>query len=481
MNKLIWFRQDLRVRDNAALSAAVDRANQEGVQVYALYIASPKQWQSHDVAPIQIDLIERRLRALALALRELNIHLQLLHVDEYSSIPLALVDYCKQHNIENVFASQDNEWNELQRDKSAANELAKASISLTLFEQDCILPCELGLNAKGEMYRVFTPYSRHWRRQISCTRTSLLPIPDKVIHSSVSQSGEPQQSDGLSIEANKISSEYWPVGEQGILRHLDNFVEQRIAKYADFRDMPAKDATSGLSPYLALGIISPRQCLQSILACYPEAIAEEDSPATSWLNELIWREFYRHLLKANPSLSKGQNFNPRFDQIDWRNDQAEFDAWCQGMTGYPIVDAAMRQLNQTGWMHNRLRMITASFLIKHLLIDWRWGEAYFKRKLIDGDLAANNGGWQWSAGSGCDAQPYFRIFNPITQAKKFDPQGEFIKAFVPELSHLPLKELHEPQEVERYSSSLNIAYPKAMVEHKFARQRALDKFALLKR
>jgi deoxyribodipyrimidine photo-lyase len=220
---------------------------------------------------------------------------------------------------------------------------------------------------------------------------------------------------------------------------------------------------------------------------YPDALINEASPAKTWLNELIWREFYRHLLVAFPRLSRGQNFNLLGKNIQWRNDADEFSAWCKGQTGYPIVDAAMRQLNQTGWMHNRLRMVVASFLTKHLLIDWRWGEKYFRQHLIDGDLAANNGGWQWSAGTGCDAQPYFRVFNPMAQSSKFDPDASFIKQYVPEVANWPLKTIHQPQSVANSVPSASLfdqaqpEYPSPIVEHAMARKRAIEVLSSLKK
>jgi len=252
---------------------------------------------------------------------------------------------------------------------------------------------------------------------------------------------------------------------------LANFFSQKLTDYGQLRDIPSLKATSGLSAYLAAGVISPKTILATLLRYQPDILSDTNSEAFTWLNELIWREFYRHLLFHFPDLCKHQCFNEKYQNLAWPVNQAFFNAWCQGKTGYPIVDAAMRQLIQTGWMHNRLRMIVASFLTKHLLIDWRLGERFFMQHLIDGDLAANNGGWQWSAGTGCDAQPYFRIFNPITQSQRFDPSGKFIRKYLPELADIPDKYIHFPHEF--ISKNQLQCYWPAIVEHKVAREQAL--------
>lgn len=262
-------------------------------------------------------------------------------------------------------------------------------------------------------------------------------------------------------------------------RVVPEFMESKLAKYGRDRDYPAIKATSGLSPYLAIGAISPRWLVTQLLQHQPDIVVDTSLASFSWLNELIWRDFYKHLLFHYPDLVKGESFNPNYRSTVWPNNPEHFKAWCEGRTGYPLVDAAMRQLVETGWMHNRLRMVVASFLTKHLLIDWRLGEAFFMSHLIDGDFSANNGGWQWAASTGCDAMPYFRIFNPITQSKKFDSQGQFIRRYVHELSDIPNKEIHFPHsyllsrgEKERY-------YP-PLVDHKAARERALSFYKQIK-
>ncbi|MDB2386187.1 deoxyribodipyrimidine photo-lyase [Shewanella sp.] len=468
-NSLVWFRHDLRVQDNQNLVAACEHAKRAGHSVRALFIATPMQWQQHDVAPIQLDFIERQLNQLAVSLAELGIPLDVYQLDSFQQIPDYLAQYTRQWQVDYVFASCEPEFNEQQRDLAVAKK-----VQLVLCQQHCLIAPLTVLNLSGEMYKVFTPFAKKWREvarrnAIYCAATPM-PIGAPLLI-----------TDNITLDCDKVSSHAWAVGEAAALTQLRQFALTKMADYHANRDFPAIDGTSQISAYLAIGVISPRQCVAALLSHYPDALSDDQSPARSWLNEIIWREFYRHLLVAFPRLSKCQNFNPLADNIAWINNPREFKVWCDGNTGYPLVDAAMRQLNQTGWMHNRLRMVVASFLTKHLLIDWRWGERYFRQKLIDGDLAANNGGWQWSAGTGCDAQPYFRVFNPISQCEKFDPTGEFIRKYLPELESVDLKLIHKlkiPNQAELFSDR-SYVYP--IVEHKFARTRALKELAAMKR
>ena len=466
-NVVIWFRQDLRIQDNEAVSKAFRFAAENQYRLVALYLSTPKQWQSHDVAPIQIDFIERNLNQLAAELAQLGVELEHHQTPTFDDQIEFLTEYCPQNNVVQLFAGREPEWNERQRDA----QLLAQGLPIAFTDEHCVLPPGALRNQQGQMFKVFTPFKKRWRETVSHNhlQRTHLAILDQTEITPVK----------IEINADKIDSSAWPTGENVAQHLLKQFCETHLADYQAQRDFPALNGTSQLSPYLTIGVLSPKQCIRAILHYFPEAIVEDTTPAETWLSELVWREFYRHLIVAFPRLCKNQNFKANADAINWRNDRAEFEAWCQGKTGYPIVDAAMRQLNQTGWMHNRLRMVTASFLSKHLLIDWRWGERYFKQKLIDGDLAANNGGWQWSAGTGCDAQPYFRIFNPIEQSKKFDNEGIFIHHFIPELSMIQAKNLHQANLLskapERYSEhAISADYCTAIVEHKFARARVLE-------
>ncbi|MFX8624819.1 FAD-binding domain-containing protein, partial [Acinetobacter baumannii] len=265
----------------------------------------------------------------------------------------------------------------------------------------------------------------------------------------------------------------WPVGESYALEQLDQFVEDSVSHYKVERDFPHVHGTSKLSPYLNIGILSVRQCLQALFRNQHGNFHLDNEGQQTWLDELIWREFYQHILFDFPYVSKHLPFKKGTQKIKWNHNPEQLKAWQTGQTGIPIVDAGMRQLLQTGWMHNRVRMITAMFLCKNLLIDWRIGEQWFMQHLIDGDLAANNGGWQWCASTGTDAVPYFRIFNPISQSQKFDPNGDYIRKWVKELAHLDNKSIHDP-----YSSKINLSlnYPKPIVDLKETRLKAIETF-----
>lgn len=500
---LIWFRQDLRLSDNQALTAACDWVKQQhSAKLKAIYIATPAQWRLHHIAPIQLDFIQRHLNLLAQGLASLGVKFELIQLDSFKDIPAFLTGYCEEHGIGRVFAGREPEINEQKRDQACIG----AGIPLVLSDEHCLLPPGTVLNLTGEMYRVFTPFSRKWR-QIAAGQAirplgapaplgPILPEPKPLFFKNIGSAYFAAASQGITpVEKSVnqtpstvlISSELWAAGEGQAKRLLNQFIQQKVQDYKQDRDFPALNGTSVISPYLAIGVLSPRQCVAALLQRFPEVMVDDTSPGRTWLNELIWREFYRHLLVAFPDLSKGHNFNRQADRVQWRNNRDEFLAWCEGKTGYPLVDAAMRQLNQTGWMHNRLRMVVASFLTKHLLIDWRWGERYFRQHLIDGDLAANNGGWQWSAGCGCDAQPYFRIFNPMSQSEKFDPDGRFIRNYLPELASWGVKRLHQPHEQKMPSLfeapllASQADYPNAIVDHHAARARALTVLGVLKK
>ncbi|MFQ6372225.1 deoxyribodipyrimidine photo-lyase [Shewanella sp. YIC-542] len=472
----MWFRKDLRLYDNQALTQACGRARALGGRVTAVYTVTPNQWQRHDMGLRQLDFIRRQLHTLAKDLAALGIELQLWHCPLFKEMgALWQQQLIRQQGVA-IYAGQEAEIDERRRDES----LLAQGLPLTLTHEHCLLPPGQVLTQNGDMYRVFTPFMRRWCQQAAAMVVRPLPAPAAVaaalpsaqlagIHALIDRHFLPL--------TQKADSSYWPVGEDAAHQRLEAFTRHQLYDYPQQRDFPALAGCSGLSPYLTLGILSPRQCFAALLLHYPEVLYGVHSPGRSWLAELIWREFYRHLLVAFPRLGMGKNFNPLADGIIWRNNKEEFAAWCHGRTGYPIVDAAMRQLHHTGWMHNRLRMIVASFLSKHLLVDWRWGERYFRQQLLDGDLAANNGGWQWSAGTGCDAQPWFRIFNPMSQSEKFDGQGHFIRRWLPELQEWSLADLHRPAAGKRSTAG----YPPPLVEHGFARQRALAALAVLKK
>ncbi|EKO3411410.1 deoxyribodipyrimidine photo-lyase [Vibrio fluvialis] len=457
--KLVWLRRDLRAVDNAALNEALI----SGEPVCALFVATPQQWQQHDLAPIQADLIYRRLFALQEELSALNVPLLYREVATFADSVDAVQQVAVASGANQVLANRDYELNEQKRDALAAERLQQQGIDWHSFNDKCVMAPGSVLNKQGEYFKVFTPFKRAWLTQFTppVIRASRAApehaLPDDL-QALVWNAAQP-------FTHPRISSELWPVDFDTLRRRLRAFCQEQLDDYKQQRDFPAKAGTSALSPYLAIGALSPRQCIARVYAETEMGILSEG--AQTWLSELIWREFYQHLLVFEPKLSKSKDFLEWGSRLEWWQDEAKFSRWCEGKTGYPIVDAAMRQLNKTGWMHNRLRMIVASFLTKDLHIDWRWGERYFMQQLVDGDYAANNGGWQWCASTGCDGQPYFRIFNPITQGEKFDPSGSFIRQWVPELANVSEAHIHAPW---KWSGVNSLLYPQPIVDHKAERE-----------
>lgn len=467
MTHLVWFRQDLRITDNPALWHACQNPDEP---VLAVAYDCRQQWQRHGLGARRIAMHHNALIALRNDLHKLNIPLLVFPADNYFACNRSLQRILIQMNIRTLSFNDEYEINEQQRDQEIVRWCRHQKIHVKRYHDQCIIPPGQLLNKQSQPYKVFTPFKKEWLKQYPAFARTPYPVPNiRAPHPEVEQLASlmadipplPESHDPL-----------WTASEDAAHNALTTFCEDLMEHYHFQRDIPELYATSRLSPYLALGIISPRQCLQQAILHNQGLLSGGNEGADSWINELIWREFYRHLLFAFPDLCKHKAFKPATENIPWRNDKRDFDAWCNGQTGYPIIDAAMRQLKQEGWMHNRLRMLTAMFLTKHLLIDWRWGEAYFNKWLVDADLASNNGGWQWSASTGADGVPYFRIFNPITQSQKFDPQGTFILHYVPELAALPNRDIHWPSLSQRQLCK----YPEPIVEHNFARQRAIETY-----
>nr|WP_211664960.1 deoxyribodipyrimidine photo-lyase [Litorilituus lipolyticus] len=459
---LLWLRNDLRTHDNPALHYFLDHNGSKN-NCKAIFFVSKKQWRQHHWSEIKIDFVLRHAQYMIKALANMGIALDIVPLDTFEQQQQYLQAYCLQYSINEVVANSELEFNEQQRDKA----LIEKGVNLTLFESDVIVPKGKLLTQSDTMFKVFTPFKRAWIKYVLNNGFDYLG----KIKNDKTRSLTTQADNNTGDELHDSPSKNWPLAAEFEQEVLANFIANKHILYKKSRDIPSIKGTSGISPYLAAGVISPRYVLTLLLNKWPDLLLASDSDNFSWLNEIIWREFYRHLLFHRPELAKHQCFKEKYRKVNWQNNPKHFDAWKQGRTGYPIIDAAMRQLNSTGWMHNRLRMLTASFLTKHLLVDWRWGEQYFMKHLIDGDLAANNGGWQWSASTGCDAQPYFRIFNPIKQSEKFDPCGNFIRMYLPELSNVPEKYIHFPHKyLEEHQ--LNV-YWSAIVEHSVARTEAL--------
>jgi len=471
MRALVWFQNDLRVADQSALYFASQYAT-DGL--LAIYFITPQTWQQHDMAACKVDFILRNLQVLSVELKKLNIALLIETVATFEAIPQRLIELAQQYKIHALFYNKQYEIDEKNCQTLATKKWQQEIGKVFHYDDQLILPPGKVLNQQGKFYTVFTPFKKMWYQQFKLQANSLLPKPKKQTALITQPDNIPNK---LSDFINHIDIRYWPAGEQAAFAKLNSFLQKKIDLYHQQRDYPALGNTSKLSPYLALGVISARQCLFELFKIKKlNQVSELSEGALTWINELIWREFYKHILFAFPRLSMRQPFKLNTKKIVWENNQKLFAAWQQGKTGYPFIDAAMRQLLQTGWMHNRLRMVVAMFLTKNLFIDWRWGEKFFMQHLIDGDLAANNGGWQWSASTGTDAVPYFRIFNPIRQSERFDPNGKFILQYCPELK--ALKNLHDPTKFTEQEIK-TAGYVQPIIEHTAVKARVLQAFKQL--
>lgn len=466
---LVWFRADLRLHDNLALAAACRDVN---AQVLALFIATPQQWAAHTMAPRQAAYIAAQLNALRQALAEKNIPLIFEEADDFTASVETVKRVCLQYEVTDLFYNYQYEFNERQRDVAVERSL-KDTVCQG-FDDSVILPPGSVMTGNHEMYKVFTPYKNAWLRRLREHMPECVRAP--------AARNAQAESDVSTITLNYPHQPFdpalFPADENAAIQQLRQFCQQSAAEYEAQRDFPAIEGTSRLSACLAVGVLSPRQCLHRLLAEQPAVL--DGGAGSVWLNELIWREFYRHLMTYYPRLCKHRPFIDWTDNVRWQDVPDALTAWKEGHTGYPIVDAAMRQLNETGWMHNRLRMIVASFLVKDLLVDWREGERYFMSQLVDGCLAANNGGWQWAASTGTDAAPYFRIFNPTTQGERFDKSGAFIRYWLPELANVPEKAIHQPW-AWADKQGIELIYPRPIVDHAQARVATLAAYEAAKK
>jgi len=425
---IVWFRRDLRLSDNAALYHALS----SGQPVLPVFI-----FDQHILDQLE-DKKDKRVAFIHGAITEMQTQLVSLgsSMQVFYGKPMEVFEkLVKQYTIETVFTNHDYEPYALERDASVKSFLAEKSVGFKTFKDQVIFEKEEVTKDDGKPYTVFTPYSRKWKAKLNAFYLKSYPT-EKYFKHFYQQA--PLTIPGLASMGFELVEAVFPSKE------LD---QEIVRKYSQNRDFPALDnGTSKMGVHLRFGTVSVRK-IATIAAGLNE----------TYLNELIWRDFYQMILWHFPKVGKGHAFKAEYDKIKWRNNEEEFQKWCEGNTGYPIVDADMRELNATGFMHNRVRMIVASFLTKHLLIDWRWGEAYFASKLLDFDLSANNGGWQWAASSGCDAAPYFRVFNPYLQTEKFDKEFKYIKKWVPEFQEF--------------------TYPKPIVVHEVARKRVLETYA----
>lgn len=434
----------------------------------AVYCHCPDQWTTHDVGANRQAFELQCLATLQDDLRELGMPLRILRLSVFADVPAALERLAGRLQARGLWFNNEYPLNERRRDERVVHQLAAAGVAVHRCSGDLVCPPGTILTQAGQPYTVFSAFRRRWLAQVTEPELEPVPAPEAqpLPDLGVAEDSVPQ------VPARVDLQRYWPAGSRAALTRLQRFVDESLSNYDEARDFPARAGTSTLSPWLACGAISVRTCLAAARWNNQGQLAEGQAGAAQWISELIWREFYRHVVAAFDHVSRGEAFQQVYNHLPWRQDQQQLQAWQNGQTGYPLVDAAMRQLLTTGWMHNRLRMVVAMFLSKNLLLDWHLGEAYFLAHLVDADFPSNNGGWQWSASTGTDAVPYFRVFNPVRQSERFDPQGDFIRRYVPELAHLSAREIHAPWRL----SSPPPGYPVPLVDAKASRQRAIEVF-----
>ncbi|MFI4896712.1 MAG: deoxyribodipyrimidine photo-lyase [Phycisphaerales bacterium JB059] len=475
MRPLVWFRADLRTRDHPALSRATRDAERGVVAVFTI---CPKQWLDHDLSDAKADLILRSLRDLSADLKKLNIPLLILEHPTFAESPRALLRLAEAHACDAIYFNDELELNERERDDAVANAFEDAGLRVRRFTDQLVFPPDAIRTKEGKYYSVFTPFKKAWiARFKEGEARDEAPAPRAQNEAPCEPDPIPDTVEGF--DPDNAKPDLWPAGEEHARAALFSFCADRIQSYADRRDLPDADATARLSPSLGIGALSSLQCVNAARDVNQNKLDSGAKGVSTWISEIIWREFYRCILVGFPRVCRHRPFRLETERIEWIDNPEHLEAWKEGRTGFPIVDAAMRQLIQTGWMHNRLRMIAAMFLSKDLFLDWRLGERHFSRHLIDTDLANNNGGWQWSASTGVDAAPYFRVFNPTSQSKKCDPEGAFIRRFVPELSDLDAPDIHDPSALPALART-TLDYPSPIVDHAEARQHAIEAFKAIK-
>jgi deoxyribodipyrimidine photo-lyase len=475
----VWFRRDLRAFDHAALHHALKSSK----LVHCAFIFDSDILAGLPPTDRRVHFIHASVAELDRELRLLGGSLLVRHGPAVDTI----VALAAELKVDGVVTTNDYEPQAIARDALVAARLNADGRHFSSFKDQVIFEKDEVLSLAGKPFSVFTPYKNAWRKLVEQDPSCLAPWQTEPYAATLAapRAGETLPSlDALGFGAAAAQPLPVPAGMAGAAVLFDDFI-QRMAAYQETRDYPGIKGPSYLSMHLRFGTVSVRYLVRTALSLMASGAGGEGAPV--WLSELIWREFYAMILFHHPHVVE-RAFKPAYDAIEWESGpqaEAAFAAWCEGRTGYPLVDAAMAQLNQTGYMHNRLRMVTACFLIKDLGIDWRWGEQYFALHLNDFDLASNNGGWQWASSSGCDAQPYFRIFNPITQSEKFDPEGRFIRRYLPQLQPLSNKEIHAPWLVpamllEQKGIKLGRDYPEPLLRHDEARLRTLERYAVVK-
>ena len=482
-----WFKGDLRTMDNHALHLAGEKAKSSGASLIAMYIISPQDFEAHLTSPARVDFILRTLEVLKEDLGKLDIPLYVETVEKRRNIPIRIEKLMAEWGAKHLYANVEYEVDELRREARMVRDFAAKGIALEVVPDTCVVsPGELQ-SGTGKQYSVYSPWFRTWIAYLhSHPRTLDLfppPAPNPQVarekYASLFETPIPEAplSKYLTEEDKARLRPLWPAGEHEAQARLRKFSDEKIHKYQDHRNFPSVGGTSSISVHLSAGTLSARTAVRTARDANTTKKLDSGNPGiTTWISEVAWRDFYKHVLVNWPYVCMNKPYKPEYTNIEWSYDMELFEKWATGTTGYPIVDAGMRQMLAQGYMANRCRMIVASFLAKDLLIDWRLGEKFFMEHLIDGDFASNNGGWGFSASTGVDPQPYFRIFNPLLQSEKFDKDGEYIRRWVPELRGISDKAIHEPYERGAGAIAQKAGYPRKCVDHKVAREVTLKRY-----
>ncbi|KIK42534.1 hypothetical protein CY34DRAFT_23937 [Suillus luteus UH-Slu-Lm8-n1] len=507
-----WMRMgDLRISDNKALALASAQAVEDQIPLVVLHVLSPQDYMAHDRSKTRIDFVLRNLSRVKDELAKLNIPLYTITHTPRKTIPTRVISVLQTLQATRLFANIEYEVDELRRDIEVCSLAQNAGIRPTYVHDRCIIEPGVVKTKEGRTYTVYSPYQRNWISILNSNLSDYLnEFPPPKPNSSTARENQvigplfntdvPVSVRGFELDSEETTNmvSMWPAGTSSAKEMLSRFLytkarvtqlgavdpladgaensdkRSRILLYDEARDRGDKDTTSRLSPYLSAGVISVRECVRQTMKFLgiQKVEAGRSSGVGRWVQELAWRDFYTNVLAYYPRVSMGRPYQEKFADVKWEVNEEHLNAWKEGKTGIPIVDATMRQINTMGWTHNRMRMIVAMFLTKDLMLDWRLGERYFMEKLIDGDLASNNGGWQWSASTGVDSVPYFRIFNPYTQSSKADPTGDFIRTFVPELKNLYGSDIHNPPA----KVADKLGYPRPIVNHAETRERAIRRY-----
>ncbi|KAL8946916.1 MAG: hypothetical protein Q9222_006751 [Ikaeria aurantiellina] len=482
-----WFKCDLRTYDNKALSLASKLAKSNGVPLICLHIISPQDYKAHMTSPVRVDFVLRTLEVLKEDLAKLDIPLHVETVEKRKAIPHRVLELCEKWGASHLFCNIEYEVDELRREATMTRQGLAKGIAVEAVHDTCVVaPGDLK-SGSGNQYAVYSPWYRAWVAYIHQhphvldlhEAPAANPKASRQDFREIFESGIPEAPANKrpTDEEKKRFRTMWPPGEHEAHERLEKFLMEKVNKYKETRNFPAANSTAILSVHFASGTLSARTAvIRAREANSTRKLDGGNEGIKGWISEIAWRDFYKHVLVNWPYVCMNKPFKPEYTNIQWEYNEDLFQKWCQGQTGYPFIDAAMRQLNHMGYMHNRARMGVASFLAKDLLIDWRRGERYFMEHLIDGDFASNNGGWGFSASTGVDPQPYFRIFNPFLQSEKFDENGEYIRKWVPELANVKGKAIHDPYSRGAEREAKKNGYPTICVDHKTSRNRALARY-----